>query len=217
MSKYRVLLVDDHPLMRQALAMVLEDEADFEIVAEANNGLDAIEKANDLLPDLIIMDLLMPMMNGSTAIQKILEKSPQTKILALSSTGDNARILEAIQAGAGGFISKEAQPEELLAAIRTVAQGSFFINSQLNQKLLRTLPFVDNSATPITAATHSDGLTEREQEILKMMADGLSNRLIAERLVLSEATVRSHSYHIINKLGVQDRNQAVIYALKKFS
>ena len=105
----------------------------------------------------------------------------------------------------------------MLAAIRTVAQGSFFINSQLNQKLLRTLPFVDNSATPITTATHSDGLTEREQEILKMMADGLSNRLIAERLVLSEATVRSHSYHIINKLGVQDRNQAVIYALKKFS
>jgi DNA-binding NarL/FixJ family response regulator len=217
MSKYRVLLVDDHPLMRQALAMVLEDEADFEIVAEANNGLDAIEKANDLLPDLIIMDLLMPMMNGSTAIQKILEKSPQTKILALSSTGDNARILEAIQAGAGGFISKEAQPEELLAAIRTVAQGSFFINPQLNQKLLRTLPFADASAAPITTATQSDGLTEREQEILKMMADGLSNRLIAERLVLSEATVRSHSYHIINKLGVQDRNQAVIYALKKFS
>lgn len=211
---YRVIIVDDHPLMRQALKMILEDEPDFEVVAEATNGEEAISQVEEYIPDLVIMDLLMPLMNGCDAIRVILAAHPEIHILALSSIGENARILDAIQAGAGGFISKEAQARELLSAIRKVAQGEFYLNSQLNQELLKTLTPHIAESLPKKVSQREETLTIREKEILALMADGLSNRSIAERLVLSEATVRSHSYHIINKLGLEDRNQAVVYALK---
>jgi len=215
---YSVLVVDDHPLLRRALCSVIEDEADLEVAAEAGNGEEAVSLVQSHHPDMIVMDLLMPVMDGVQAIRKIRSIQPGARILALSSTTEDARILEAIQAGAQGFLSKETQPPEILNAIRLVAQGEFFLTRELTQKLLLG---AGPANQPVLRSAKGlpdervDFLTAREKEILRLMADGLSNRGIAQKLVLSEATIRSHVYHILNKLGLENRNQAIVYALRK--
>jgi NarL family two-component system response regulator LiaR len=217
MNQISVLVVDDHPLMRQALCALLEDEADITVVAEAVNGAEAVTKALALRPDVTIMDLLIPVKDGVEAIRAICEDQPGQRILAFSSASEDSRVLAAIQAGAMGYLGKDAQPAEILNAVRAVANGEHSIDREVMFKILQKSSLPTGFAGPPPAARKDDlwsKLTRREKEILNLIADGLSNRAIAQHLFLSEATVRSHLYHLLNKLGLEDRSQAIVFALR---
>lgn len=221
MPEYTVLVVDDHPLMRQALCTVIDDEPDLTVVGEAANGDDALSLAVRLHPDVIIMDLLMPVKDGIQAIDEITKAAPEIKILALSSSSEEGKILSAVQAGAMGYLTKDAQPPEILAAVRATARGEHYLEREMMFKFLQNshspiaAQMPNPSPVPVDTLPGRSELTQREQEILNLVAEGLSNRAIAQRLYLSEATVRSHIYHLLNKLGLEDRSQAIVYALKK--
>lgn len=219
MSKIRVLVVDDHPLMREALCAAIETDEGMEVVGEAANGLAAVQQARTLQPDVIIMDLLMPGMNGLEAIAAIHAEFPKISLLALTSSTEEGKVLAAVQSGALGYLLKDAQREELLHAIRQISQGEPYLPQQavinLMRSVRRPLP-----APPPPSPEPPDGqsperLTPRQKEVLGLLGQGLSNREIAERLVVSEATVRSHIYHILGILGLENRSQAVAFAARR--
>jgi NarL family two-component system response regulator LiaR len=209
MTPIRVLVVDDHPLVREGLLAVLQSEADLEVAGQAKNGDEAVRMAVQLGPDVIVMDLLMSPKDGVEATREILQKNPEARVLILTSSTDLERILPAIQAGALGYISKEAQPNELLQAIRGLHQGGVHLPANLTRRLLRA-----NQAATHPAALAPD-LTEREIEILKLVAQGLGNEAIAERLVISSRTAGAHISHILEKLDLENRTQAALYALRQ--
>lgn len=202
----RLLLVDDHPLVREGLRAVLGVEPDMRIVAEAANGWEAAQLAQQQ-PDVIIMDVLMPGQDGIAATADILRHNPDARVLILTSLTEIERILPTVQAGALGYVAKNRPPAELIAAIRTLHQGGVHLPGGLARRLLR-------AGSPTPTSPPPDTLTERELEILKLVAQGLGNEAIAAQLVISSRTVGVHVSHILDKLSLENRTQAALYALR---
>jgi len=205
----RVLIVDDHTVVRHGLRLMLELKPGIEVVGEARDGAEAITQARRLRPDVILMDLEMPRVSGIQAIAEISPELPDIRILVLTSFGDSEKIASAIKSGAAGYILKDSSPTELVHAIREVAQGNISLPPDIAQKLVGALQ------RPARNLTKAKLLTNREREILQLAASGLSNREIAGRLVISEGTIRFHFSNIFNKLGVNNRSQAIVSALRQ--
>ena len=207
MSRTRVLIVDDQPLMRAGFKSVLEASGQVDVVGEAATGAEAIEQARRLDPDVVLMDVRMPDMDGIEATRRM----PQQKVLILTTFGLDEYIIEALRAGASGFLLKDAPVDDLLGAVRAVAAGDAQLSPAVTKRLL------DQVARRLPAAVDRDDalleeLTTREREVLRLLAVGMSNAEIAEALVVSEATVKTHVSSVLGKLGLRDRVQAVIYA-----
>jgi DNA-binding NarL/FixJ family response regulator len=207
LTKLRVVIADDQPMMRAGFKAVLEAAGDIEVVGEASDGEQAVRAAHEFAPDVVLMDIRMPGMDGIEATRRL----PRQRVLILTTFGLDQYILEALRAGASGFLLKDAPTQEVVAAVRAVAAGDAVLSTAVTRQLL------DQVAKRLPAAVSRrpdelDLLTEREQEVLRMLANGLSNAEIAAALVVSEATVKSHVSHLLGKLGLRDRVQAVIYA-----
>lgn len=206
MTAIRLLIADDHPVFRFGLKALLEGESDMEIVGEAENGNAAVTLAHDLTPDVVLMDITMPGLNGIEATQQIVEDHPEIGILMITMV-DDASLFAALRAGARGYLLKGAQGEETLRAIRAVANGEVIFGSAIADQVLR---FFGKSASPIEEWFPE--LTPREQEIYGLMAKGLTNDAIAERLSLQPKTVRNQVSSIFSKIGVSDRTEAIFKA-----
>jgi len=206
--RIRVLVVDDHDLARHGLMAILAASPDLEIVGEAKTGREAIESARELLPDVVLMDVRMPDMHGLDATRRIKEERRRTAVIIVTNHEDPAYLRTAVDAGAAGYLLKDVSRELLVGAVREVASGGSFIETQTLRSVLSQVPV----AGPAPEAAR--GLTRREREILAHVADGLSNREIAERLVLSPETVKSHVAAVLNKLDLSDRTQAAVYAVR---
>jgi NarL family two-component system response regulator LiaR len=204
----RVLIADDHALVRKGIAALLAQEPDLLVVGEADNGRTAIDRTAALQPDVVLMDLVMPEMDGIDAIRAILAVQPEMRILVLTGFANNENVFPAVKAGALGYLLKDANPEMLIQAIRQVANGESSLHPLIARKILHELAHPADSPSPI------QHLTEREQEVLRLVAQGFSNREIAEQLVITEMTVRSHVSNILSKLHLVSRIQAALYALR---
>jgi DNA-binding NarL/FixJ family response regulator len=204
----RVLLADDQALVRSGFRMILDSRDDVEVVGEAQDGLEAVALAAELAPDVILMDVRMPKLDGVEATRRIVSSGSEARILILTTFDLDEYGYEAIRAGARGFLLKDVQPLELVDAIRVVAAGNALLGTTVTTRLLERFTDGAPQATPPAL----DGLTDRELEILTLVASGLSNSEIADRLVVGETTVKSHVSSILRKLGVRDRVQAVIVA-----
>jgi DNA-binding NarL/FixJ family response regulator len=213
----RVLIVDDHAMVRQGLRTFLElqDNSDLPIsvVGEAGNGIDAVKLACQLQPDIVLLDLVMPEMGGIEAIPKIIACSPHTRVMILTSFGEEDKVLPAIRAGAQGYLLKDIPPDELVHAIRETYLGNVQLHPEIVKKLMSAVATREVRVSRLVTDL-AGGLTEREQEVLYQIADGLSNREIAKKMFISEKTVKTHVSNILGKLHLEDRTQAAIYALK---
>ncbi len=205
----RVLIVDDHPIVRKGLRTLLDNEPDFQCVGEASNGEEAIELAMRLQPDVTLMDLVMSPVDGVEAIQRIKNQRPSACILVLTTFADDDKVFPAIKAGASGYILKDIPPEELLQAIQDVAAGRPFLHPTIATRLMRE---INQTNSP---PENTDPLTERELEVLRLTARGLTNQEIALELNVSERTVTTHISNILDKLHLANRTQATLYALRK--
>ncbi len=203
----RILIVDDHPVVREGLYAILSMKPDLRVVGDAADGQQAIQRANALKPDVILMDLQMPVMDGVSAARAIRDLKLKTHILVLTSYADDAQVIAAIQAGVAGYMLKETASAELIEAIRCVARGE----SPMHPSVARKLVMNFNKPAP----PEPDPLTERELQVLKLLARGLSNQEIADALSISTATVHFHTGNILGKLQLENRTQAVLYALRK--
>lgn len=209
MNKIKILIVDDHPMMREALRMAFEGEDDFEMIGEASDAIKALKMLEILKPDVIMMDMLLPEMSGLEAIEKIIEADPEAKILVLSSMEDEERIVSAIQAGALGYFPKTASRTYLLEAIRRVADGVPYMPAGITLKLFQG---IRKSKIVQSTDEMQFPLTSRQQEILSLLSEGRSDDEIGKLLHLEESTVRAHVHHILRRLGLKNRAQAVAYA-----
>ncbi len=207
MSAIRVLIVDDHEIVREGLQILLSEEADIEVVGQAGNGLDAIAVATATKPDVVLMDLVMPQMDGIQATRQICAVSPSSHILVLTSFGEDQRVREAIQAGASGYLLKDVLKADLLLAIRNAAQGKPTLHPVAQRSLIR------QAVARAEPLPHED-LTAREQDVLRLIAQGKSNKEIAATYHLTEGTVKGYVSAILSKLGVADRTQAALYAVR---
>ena len=205
----KVYITDDHPIVRRGIKQLLDTEPDIEVVGEATNGREAIADVDQLKPDIVLMDLVMPVMDGIEAIRQIKAGHPQIQILVLTSFATDDKVFPAIKAGALGYLIKDTGPEELVRAIRQVHQGQLTLHPTIAQKLLKELTLTAKQPPS------PDPLTEREVEVLKLIARGLSNQEIAETLVVSIATVYTHVSNILDKLHLASRTQAALYALRE--
>jgi len=204
----RILIVDDHAVVRRGLKALLGTEPDMEIVGEAENGREAIDQAEQLEPDVVLMDLVMPEVSGVEATRRIVLRNKNTRVLVLTSFGGDDKLFPALKAGAQGYLLKDATPEELVRAIRGVVHEQSTLTPSVARRLLREM-----SKDP-AAMTRLESLTARETEVLQLIARGMSNGSIADRLCISEATARTHVSSILGKLNVASRTQAALYALK---
>ena len=200
----RLLIVDDHPVVRDGLKGMLSGQPGFEIAGEAADGLEGVAMAAQLKPDVVLMDLRMPNLDGAAATQRIRSTLPGVRVLVLTTYDSDAEILKAIEAGATGYILKDAPREELFRAIRATAQGQSYLSPAVATRLMSQL-----------RAAPQDALSPREVDVLTWVAKGASNKEIAQHLYISEATVKSHLLHIFEKLGAGDRTQAVTLAVQK--
>ena len=215
----RVLIVDDHEVVRQGLRTFLELQDDssglpIEVVGEAADGAEAVELAGRFQPDVILLDLVMPIMDGIAATPQILECCPRSRIIVLTSFGEEDKVFPAIRAGAHGYLLKDIRPDDLVQAIRAAYLGQAQLHPDVAQKLMSA---VAKGGTLPSGQSHepaAETLTEREREVLRLLASGLSNREIAGELVIGETTVKSHVSSILDKLDLEDRTQAAIYALR---
>jgi NarL family two-component system response regulator LiaR len=205
----RLLIVDDQGIVRKGVRALLAEVDGMIVLGEASNGLEAVKQAEALQPDVILMDLVMPGMDGIEAIRQIMARQPKARILALTSFAADDKVFPAIKAGALGYLLKDSEPEDLIAAIKNIYRGEPFLHPSIARKVLEELSHpAGNSPTP-------EPLTERELEVLQLVSQGLSNQEIAERLVIGDATVRTHIGNILGKLHLANRVQAALYALRK--
>ncbi|NOK61949.1 MAG: response regulator transcription factor [Chloroflexi bacterium AL-W] len=209
MSAIRILIADDHAIVREGFRTLITSEVDLVLVGEADNGDDAVTKALDLQPDLILMDLVMPAKDGVTAIREIKAQHPEIRILVVTSFAEDDKLFPAIKAGAQGYLLKDSSPQQLLQAIYDVYRGEASLHPSIALKVIRELNQTNN-APPTT-----DPLTSREVEVLKLIAQGLTNQQIADRLSISEWTVRTHVRNLLAKLHLANRAQAMLYALRE--
>ena len=205
----RVLVVDDHAIVRKGIRALLSTEADMQVIGEASDGAEALAQAQAMCPDVILMDLVMPEMDGIEATRQILERQPAARILVLTSFAADDKVFPAIKAGALGYLLKDSGPEDLVRAIHQVYRGEPSLEPAIARKVLYELSHP--SKEPLT----SDPLTERELGVLRLIAQGRSNREIAGHLVITEMTVRAHVSNILSKLHLASRTQAALFALKK--
>ncbi len=210
MEKIKILIVEDHPMMRTALRVILEDESDLEPIGETKDGRHAVQLAAELDPDVILMDLMLPGIDGIEAIGRICNNNPESKILALTSLSTDEKVMGAVQAGALGYITKESSDETLIDAIHTVATGQPYLPPEIALKVLKGVrrmkhvPTIDEELRP--------NLTPRQEEILALMGEGRTDAEIAKLLFLKEGTVRFHIHSILQRLGFENRSQAAAYA-----
>ncbi len=204
-QKIRVLLVDDHTVVRRGLRLAFDLEPDLEVVGEAANGQEAVAKAAELQPDVVVMDLLMPVMNGVDATRIIRREHPEVEVVALTSVLEDRLVVDVVEAGASGYLLKETRPDELFEAVRAAARGEVRLDPRAQQRLIRE----------VRAPDPRDSLTERELEVLKLVAAGASNKAIAQELGISEATVKSHVSNLLSKLDLRSRTQAALHAIRE--
>lgn len=216
-KKIRVLVVEDNELMRQGLRAVLEHCGDFEVVAEAEDGIAAVELAKSLQPDVVVMDIGLPLMNGIEATKLVKKAVPHVHIVMLTSHDNDNEIFAALSAGAAGYCLKDCASERIKTAVTSVSQGAAWIDPRIAHKVLQAF---ENSAFRKTGAGQvplppSELLSHREREVLKLMVDGSTNKEIGEKLTISVSTVRTHVEHILEKLAVTGRTAAAIKAMKE--
>ena len=208
-SSIRVLIVDDHAIVRKGIRALLSEAGGFEVVGEADTGQAALLRAEETRPDVILMDLLMPGMDGIEATRQITGRHPQARILVLTSFAADNKVFPAIKAGALGYLLKDSSPDDLVRAIRQVHRGEPSLHPIIARKLLQEI------ARPAELQPALESLTAREIEVLKLIAEGLSNQDIADRIMVSESTVRAHVSRILGKLHLASRTQAALYAVRE--
>ncbi|MCL4559127.1 MAG: response regulator transcription factor [Chloroflexi bacterium] len=208
-KKISVLIVDDHAIVRQGLRTLLELMEDIEVVGEAANGQAAVEMASRWKPNVILMDLVMPEMDGILATQRICDLGSGARVIALTSFSDDEKIIQAIKAGAVGFLLKDVSPSDLVEAIRATYRGETRLHPNVARRLMNHV-----ASRPAPPPPPSGGLTERELDVIRLVSEGMSNREIALKLVISEKTVKTHISSLLNKLCLEDRTKLAIYALK---
>jgi len=209
-NKIKVFIVDDHQMVRQGLRTFLELHNDIEVVGEAEDGFTAIERVRQLEPDVVLMDLVMPRLDGIEATRQVKAASPSTKIIALTSFTDDDKVFPAIQAGASSYLLKDVSPDDLVDAIRASHQGEARVHPDIARKLMDRVTHPSQPAP----APREGKLTERELEVVRLIAQGCSNLEIAQKLFISKMTVKTHISNILSKLSLEDRTQVAIYALK---
>jgi DNA-binding NarL/FixJ family response regulator len=200
----RIVVTDDHAVVRQGLRMFLELDPELEVVGEAANGAEAVALAKALQPDVVLMDLLMPVMDGITAVGKLREEAPEVEVIALTSVLEDASVVGAVRAGATGYLLKDTNADELRRAVKAAAAGQVQLSPEAATRLMRE----------VRAPEKPESLTERETDVLKLLAKGRANKEIARDLAIGEKTVKTHVSSILPKLGLQSRTQAVLHAMK---
>ncbi|MBW7916243.1 MAG: response regulator transcription factor [Trueperaceae bacterium] len=201
----RVLLVDDHTVVRRGLRLAFDLEPDLRVVGEAANGEEAVMRVAELNPDVVVMDLLMPVMNGVEATRAIRRAHPNVEVVALTSVLEDRLVIDVVEAGAAGYLLKETRPDELFEAVRAAARGEVRLDPRAQQRLVREVRGGDSPAS----------LTERELDVLRQLAAGATNKGIAQRLDIAEATVKSHVSSLLAKLDLKSRTQAALYAMRE--
>jgi two-component system response regulator NreC len=210
--RIRLLIADDHALLRQALRTLLDGQDGLEVVGEASNGRDAVEAAERLLPDVVLMDMVMPGLNGIEATRQITKRVPGCRILILTAYLEDERLLQSLRAGANGYVVKNSDLEELLLAVRSVHRGNTYFSSAVSEEI--AVNEVLMQAKQPVPRTGYDLLTNREREVLQLIAEGYSNQRIADELVISVKTVEAHKAHIMSKLHARNRTDLIRYAIK---
>lgn len=210
MNFIRVLLVDDQALFREALRTLISLQPDLEVIGEAGNGEEALASARNLNPDVVLMDLQMPILDGVAATRRLREEQPQCRVIALTTFDDDEYIFDCLRAGAVGYLLKDTPAEKLFEAIRAAARGESFLQTSVTTRVLAE--FTRLSDQPSNPPTLIEPLSDREREILRLITTGSSNREIAERLFIAEGTVKNHVTNILGKLDVRDRTQAALKA-----
>ena len=203
--RIRVLLVDDHAVVRRGLRLAFELESDLHVVGEAANGRDAVDMVEEVDPDVVVMDLLMPVMNGVDATRAIRSAHPEVEVVALTSVLEDRLVIDVVEAGAAGYILKESRPDDLFEAVRAAARGEVRLDPRAQRRLVRE----------VRAPTPQEHLTEREEEVLRHLAVGATNKGIAQALGVTEATVKTHVSNVLSKLGLKSRTQAALHALRE--
>jgi NarL family two-component system response regulator LiaR len=209
-DQIKILIADDHAVVREGLRLLLGSEPGMAVVGQAADGVEAVQMAESLQPDVILLDLMMPHKNGIEAITEIKNNNPEARILVLTSFAEDEMVFPAIKGGALGYLLKDSSPQELLQAIRDTYDGESSLHPTIARKLIRE---INRPAQDLPPA--AEPLTEREVEVLKLVAHGLSNQAIAEKLTISERTVRTHVGNILKKLHLANRTQAALYALRE--
>ncbi|ACT03565.1 response regulator [Paenibacillus sp. JDR-2] len=217
--KIKILLADDHQIVLKGISFFLAMQPDFELVGEAHNGKEAVEKAGELQPDIVLMDLNMPIMDGIEASALIKEQHPHIKVLVLTSFADQSHIVPALQTGAIGYMLKDVEPDQLAEAIRSAYKGNIQLHPDISRALL-SRPEPEPRPEPVIQHSNRDksleALTPRELEVLELLTKGLSNKDIAQTLIVAEKTVKTHVSSILSKLDLSDRTQAALFAAPLF-
>ncbi len=209
----RVLLADDHPMVREGLRLFLETTGIIDVVGEARTGVEAVDRTLELQPDVVLMDLVMPEMDGVQATKQLRERGFAGAVVVLTSFVDDAKIGSALAAGASGFLLKDLQPHELAQSIELAARGEPVLHPEVTRRIMQRM--AEQSPASRGEGARHDRLTPREQEVLRLLVQGLSNKEIAHAAGISEKTVKTHVSSILAKLGLQDRTQAALYAVKE--
>ena len=207
----RIILADDHQILREGLRGILMKHSDMEIVAEADNGMTTVDMAKQLSPDVVIMDITMPDLNGIEATRQILRDAPGVRVIALSMHSDRHFIERMLQSGASGYLLKHCASRELITAIRTVQAGKLYLSKTITDLTLEEVQELKNASS----ASHSSSLTAKEREVLQMVAEGCSTKLIAGRLHVTENTIEKHRQHIMDKLGLHTIADLTKYAIRE--
>ncbi|MCH7512301.1 MAG: response regulator transcription factor [Chloroflexi bacterium] len=213
MQRIRLLVADDHTLLRQALRALLDDQDTLEVIGEAANGREAVEATERLRPDVVLMDMVMPGLNGIEATRQIMKRSPSCRVLILTAYLEDERLLQALRAGAAGYVVKNSDLDELLLAIQSVHRGNTYFSAAVSEEIAVNEVLIQ--AKQPDAKIGYDLLTSREREVLQLIAEGLSNQRIADELVISVKTVEAHKAHIMSKLHARNRTDLIRYAIKR--